>query len=86
VTLPQIRTTLAVVVTTLIIVVLKIYDIVKVMTSGRFSTNVLANEMFDVSFTDRDIGRGSALAVLIFVAVVPLMIVNMRRTRRAGGA
>jgi ABC-type sugar transport system permease subunit len=86
VTLPQIRTTLAVVVTTLIIVVLKIYDIVKVMTSGRFSTNVIANEMFDVSFTDRDIGRGSALAVLIFVAVVPLMIVNMRRTRRAGGA
>jgi alpha-glucoside transport system permease protein len=56
------------------------------MTSGRFATNVIANEMFDVSFTDRDIGRGSALAVLIFVAVIPLMVVNMRRTRRAGGA
>ena len=86
VTLPQIRTTLGVVITTLIIVVLKIYDIVKVMTSGRFSTNVIANEMFDNAFTDRNLGRGSALAALIFVAVVPLMVVNVFRTRRAGGA
>jgi alpha-glucoside transport system permease protein len=66
--------------------VLKIYDIVKVMTSGRFSTNVIANEMFDNAFTDRNLGRGSALAALIFVAVVPLMVVNVSRTRRAGGA
>jgi ABC-type sugar transport system permease subunit len=86
VTIPQIRTTLGVVITTLIIVVLKIYDIVKVMTSGRFSTNVIANEMFDNAFTDRNLGRGSALAALIFVAVVPLMVVNVSRTRRAGGA
>jgi ABC-type sugar transport system permease subunit len=86
VTIPQIRTTLGVVITTLIIVVLKIYDIVKVMTSGRFSTNVIANEMFDNAFTDRNLGRGSALAALIFVAVVPLMVVNVFRTRRAGGA
>jgi ABC-type sugar transport system permease subunit len=83
VTIPQIRTTLGVVITTLIIVVLKIYDIVKVMTSGRFNTNVIANEMFDNAFTDRNLGRGSALAALIFVAVVPLMIVNVLRTRRA---
>jgi ABC-type sugar transport system permease subunit len=84
VTIPQIKTTLGVVITTLIIVVLKIYDIVKVMTSGRFSTNVIANEMFDNAFTDRNLGRGSALAALIFVAVVPLMVVNVLRTRRAG--
>jgi ABC-type sugar transport system permease subunit len=83
VTLPMIRTTLAVVVTTLVIVVLKIYDIVKVMTSGRFDTNVIANEMFDNAFTDRNLGRGSALAALIFLAVIPLMAVNMLRTRRA---
>jgi ABC-type sugar transport system permease subunit len=86
VTVPQIRTTLGVVITTLIIVVLKIYDIVKVMTSGRFSTNVIANEMFDNAFTDRNLGRGSALAALIFVAVVPLMVVNVLRTRRASQA
>jgi ABC-type sugar transport system permease subunit len=83
VTLPQIRMTLGVVITTLIIVVLKIYDIVKVMTSGRFSTNVIANEMFDNAFTDRNLGRGSALAALILVAVIPLMVANVLRTRRA---
>jgi ABC-type sugar transport system permease subunit len=82
VTLPQIRTTVGVVVTTLIILVLKVYDIVKVMTNGEFGTNVIANQMYDESFINRDLGRGSALAVLLFVAVVPLMIVNVRRNRR----
>ena len=86
VTIPQIKTTLGVVITTLVIVVLKIYDIVKVMTSGRFSTNVIANEMFDNAFTDRNLGRGSALAALILVAVIPLMIINVQRTRRQGTA
>jgi ABC-type sugar transport system permease subunit len=86
VTLPQIRTTLGVVIITLIIVVLKIYDIVKVMTSGRFRTNVIANDMFDVAFTDRNRGLGAALAVLIFAGVIPLMIVNIFRTRRAAQA
>jgi alpha-glucoside transport system permease protein len=86
ITLPQIRTTLGVVIITLIIVVLKIYDIVKVMTSGRFRTNVLANDMFDVAFTDRNRGLGAALAVLIFAGVIPLMIVNIFRTRRAAQA
>jgi alpha-glucoside transport system permease protein len=86
ITLPQIRATLGVVIITLIIVVLKIYDIVKVMTSGRFRTNVLANDMFDVAFTDRNRGLGAALAVLIFAGVIPLMIVNILRTRRAAQA
>ncbi|MBN2624135.1 MAG: sugar ABC transporter permease [Acidimicrobiales bacterium] len=82
VTVPQIRTTIAVVVTTLIITVLKIYDIVKVMTNGEFSTSVIANEMFDQAFINRDYGKGSALAVLLLVAVLPLMIVNVRRSRQ----
>jgi ABC-type sugar transport system permease subunit len=82
VTLPQIRTTVGVVITTLIILVLKVYDIVKVMTNGEFGTNVVANEMLDELFTNRNTGRASALAVLLFIAVLPLMIVNMRRNRR----
>jgi len=82
VTLPQIRTTVGVVITTLIILVLKVYDIVKVMTNGEFGTNVIANEMLDELFTNRNTGRASALAVLLFVAVMPLMIINMRRNRR----
>jgi ABC-type sugar transport system permease subunit len=82
VTLPQVRPTLAVVVTTLVITVLKVYDIVKVMTNGEFGTSVIANEMFDQAFTNRNYGLGSALAVLLFVAVVPLMVINVRRVRK----
>ena len=85
ITVPQIRSTIAVVVTTLIITVLKVYDIVKVMTNGEFGTNVLANQMFDESFINRDLGRGSTLAVLLFASVVPLMVINVRRSRRAAG-
>jgi alpha-glucoside transport system permease protein len=86
VTLPQIRSTLAVVVTTLVITVLKIYDIVKVMTNGEFSTSVIANEMFDRAFINRNYGQGSALAVLLLVAVIPLMFINVRRVRRGEAA
>lgn len=82
VTVPQIRTTIAVVVTTLVITVLKIYDIVKVMTNGEFSTSVIANELFDQAFINRDYGVGSALAVLLLIAVLPLMVVNVRRNRQ----
>jgi ABC-type sugar transport system permease subunit len=82
ITLPQVRPTLAVVVTTLVITVLKVYDIVKVMTNGEFGTSVIANEMFDEAFINRNYGMGSALAVLLFVAVVPLMVINVRRVRK----
>jgi ABC-type sugar transport system permease subunit len=83
VTLPQIVSTIGVVSVTLIITVLKVYDIVKVMTNGEFGTNVIANQMFDEAFINRNLGRGSALAALLFLAVVPLMILNVRRMRRA---
>jgi alpha-glucoside transport system permease protein len=79
VTLPQIRTTIGVVVTTLMITVLKVFDIVQVMTGGNNDTDVIANRMFSEVFVNRDNGRGSALAVLLFVVVLPLMIVNVRR-------
>ena len=79
VTLPQIRTTIAVVVTTLMITVLKVFDIVQVMTGGNNDTDVIANRMFSEVFVNRDNGRGSALAVLLFVVVLPLMVINVRR-------
>jgi ABC-type sugar transport system permease subunit len=84
ITLPQIRSTVLVVVVTVIMTVLKVYDIVKVMTNGQFGTEVIANRMFNVSFINRDYGTGSALAVLIFIAVLPLMILNVRRSRKEG--
>jgi ABC-type sugar transport system permease subunit len=82
VTLPHIRATIVVVVTTLVVTVLKVYDIVQVMTGGLHGTNVVANQMFDEVFQAGDYGRGSTLAVLLFVGVVPLMIVNVLRVRR----
>jgi len=79
--LPQIRSTILVVVTTLIILVMKVFDIVKVMTNGEFGTNVIANEMFDQAFRFGNVGLGAALASVLFLAVLPLMYVNVRRVR-----
>ena len=79
VTLPQIATTIGVVVTTLIVGVMKVFDIVKVTTNGQFGSQVLANQMFQEAFSFQDKGKGAALAILIFVAVLPVMIYNIRR-------
>jgi ABC-type sugar transport system permease subunit len=79
--LPQIRSTILVVVTTLIILVMKVFDIVKVMTNGEFGTNVIANEMFDQAFRFGNVGRGAALASVLFLTVLPIMYVNIRRVR-----
>lgn len=82
VTVPQIFPTIGVVVTTLIVTVLKVFDIPKVMTNGNFDTQVLANEMWQKAFTELDFGTGSALAVLLFVAVLPVMYLNIRRMQK----
>jgi ABC-type sugar transport system permease subunit len=84
VTLPQIATTIGVVVTTLIVGVMKVFDIVKVTTNGQFGSQVLANQMFQEAFSFQDKGKGAALAILIFVAVLPIMIYNIRRMQREG--
>jgi alpha-glucoside transport system permease protein len=82
VTIPQIFPTIGVVVTTLIVSTLKIFDIPKVMTNGNFDTQVLANEMWERAFTQLDFGLGSAVAVVLFVAVLPVMAMNIRRMQR----
>lgn len=82
VTVPQIFPTIGVVVTTLIVTVLKVFDIPKVMTNGNFDTQVLANEMWQKAFTELDFGTGSALAALLFVAVLPVMYINIRRMQK----
>lgn len=82
VTLPQIGTTIGVVVTTIIVLVMKVFDIVKVTTNGQFDTNVLANDMFDEAFNIRNAGVGAALAILIFVSVLPVMIGNIRKMQK----
>ncbi len=79
---PQIRGTIVVVWTTITIIVLKIFDIVLAMTNGQWGTEVLANLMFDWMFRGGgDSGRGSTIALLIMLAVVPIMVWNIRRFR-----
>ena len=81
--IPQIMTTIIVVWTTITIKVLKIFDIVLAMTNGQWGTEVLANLMFDWMFRGGgDSGRGSTIALLLMIAVVPIMIWNIRRFRR----
>ncbi|MBO1419383.1 carbohydrate ABC transporter permease, partial [Streptomyces sp. FH025] len=82
VTVPMIRTTVIVVLTTVMIITLKAFDIVRTMTGGNFGTQVLANEMYSQSFVQFDDGRGSALAVLLFLAVLPLVAYNIVRLRK----
>jgi alpha-glucoside transport system permease protein len=82
VTIPMIRGTLIVVLTTIMIAVLKIFDIVRTMTNGNFGTQVVANEMYAQAFVAFDVGRGSALAVVLFVAVIPLIVYNVMQLRK----
>ncbi len=83
VVVPQILPTIGVVVTTIIVTVMKVFDIVKVMTNGNFDTQVIANEMWQRAFTELNFGLGSALAVLLFVSVLPIMYYNIRRMQEA---
>ncbi len=78
---PMISPTIAVVATTMIINLLKIFDIVYVMTGGNFNTNVIAVEFYNQLLNFNDSGISSALAVILLLAIVPIMIVNIRRFR-----
>ena len=82
ITLPQILPTVGVIVTTLIVLVTKVFDIVKVTTGGNFGTNVLANDMFTESFSFFNRGLGSAIAIFILISVLPVMVLNIRRMQR----
>ena len=81
VTLPMIRGTVVVVLTTITIGTLKVFDIVRTMTGGNFQTNVIANEMDAQSFRQLNYGQGSALAVILFLGVVPIIWYNVRQLR-----
>ena len=80
---PQIMGTIAVVWTTITIVVLKVFDIVFVMTNGQWGTQVLANLMYDWMFRGSpDYGRGSAIAIVLMILVTPIMVWNIRNARK----
>ncbi len=79
---PQIWGTIAVVWTTITILVLKVFDIVLAMTNGQWGTQVLANYMFDWMFRGLDFGRSATIALVIMAMVVPIMIWNIREARK----
>jgi alpha-glucoside transport system permease protein len=83
--IPYIKGTILTVTTTILFLVLKVFDIVYVMTSGNYDTGIVASRMYQEAFIYRNFGRGSALAVFLFIVVVPFMIRNitqMREVRR----
>ena len=78
---PIIMPTIAVVVTTMVINVLKIFDIVYVMTGGNYGTEVIANRMYGEMYISHQSGRSAAIAVILILLTVPFMIWNVRRFR-----
>ncbi len=78
ITFPMVKTTFIVVLATQVVGALKLFDIVETMTGGNFGTNVLANEMYSRTFVQYDQGKGSAIAVILFIFVTPILIFNIR--------
>lgn len=76
---PIIAPTIVVVVTTMVINVLKLFDIVYVMTGGNFKTNVIATRMYTEMYTNAQYGRGTAIAVILILLIVPFIVMNIRR-------
>ncbi|POZ91090.1 carbohydrate ABC transporter permease [Petrotoga sp. SL27] len=79
--LPYMKSTIAVVTTTMVVNVLKIFDIVYVMTNGNYGTEVIANRMYKEMFQYRNYGRASAIAVVLFLLIIPVIIMNLRRMK-----
>jgi alpha-glucoside transport system permease protein len=76
---PSIASTIVVVWTTVLITTWKVFDIVFVMTGGRDGTAVVAQQMVTEFFTFRNFGMGAALAVVLFIAVIPILVINVKR-------
>ncbi len=81
ITVPYILPTITVVITTMVINVLKIFDIVYVMTGGNYGTEVIANRMYQEQYSSFQTGRAAAIAVVLIVVIIPAIIFNIRRFR-----
>jgi alpha-glucoside transport system permease protein len=78
---PQIRTTLITVFITVLIGVLKTFDIVYVMTNGNFNTNIIAVEFFNQLFTNRNNGYAAAIVVMLLIVMIPILVFQVRQFR-----
>ncbi len=80
--IPQIKGTTITVFITVLIMVMKIFDIVFVLTNGRFNTNVIANFFYFEQFKSQNTGTASAVVVVLLVAIIPVLIYQVRHFRR----
>ena len=83
ITVPSIRPALVVVLTTIAMATLKVFDVVRTMTGGNFKTSVVAYEFYTQSFRAQNAGLGAALAVILFVLVIPIVVYNVRQMKLA---
>ena len=81
ITLPLMAPTIAVVTTTMLITALKAFDIVYVMTSGHFDTQVVAFQLINELYTFNSPGRASAIGIVLLLAIIPIMAFNVQRFR-----
>lgn len=81
--IPQIKGTIITVFITVLITVLKVFDIVYVMTNGNYKTNVIANLFFNKMFADSEAGVASAIVVVLLVAIIPVLIYQVKQFREA---
>ncbi len=77
--IPSIKSTIVTVGTTILLLTLKIFDIIFAMTNGLFGTEVLASQQYKQAFKFLNPGRGAAVAIIILVAVIPVMIYNLKQ-------
>ena len=79
--IPQIRTTLITVFITVLIGVLKTFDIVYVMSNGNFNTNVIAVDFFNQLFTNNNAGYAAAIVVMLMIIMIPILVFQIRQFR-----
>ncbi|MCK5157027.1 MAG: sugar ABC transporter permease [Spirochaetales bacterium] len=77
--IPYIKSTLVTVSTTILLLTLKVFDIVFAMTNGLFGTEVLASQQYKQMFKFLHYGRGSAISIIILIAVTPVIWYNLRQ-------
>ncbi|PWD51435.1 ABC transporter permease [Serinibacter arcticus] len=83
ITIPSVRPALVVVMTTIAMGTLKVFDIVRTMTGGQFGTSVIANEFYTQQFRQANQGLSSALAVILFVLVIPIVVYNIGQMKKS---
>jgi alpha-glucoside transport system permease protein len=83
--IPAIQSTIITVTTTIVIFSLKIFDVVIVMTGGQYGTHVIATQFYRQFFTNRDFGRGAAIAIILLIAVSPVIMYNLRQLNKQEG-